>query len=169
MKHGGGTVAFTLAFVLAFLPLGGYKTEKAQEAIARSALDKRQGAEGAVAAETPEKIETAIRNAQKDNANVLVVVDIAGKHRAFPVSGVGEIDKNRITIKKGTFVVVEISVEGSREKIAERFLEMWKHPNTEVDAYLKSYKDPEVMIFFRCGKYNEDITIEVRQVLLIAK
>jgi hypothetical protein len=127
------------------------------------------GAGVAAPPETPEKIGTAIRNAQKDNANVLVVVDIAGKHRAFPVSGLGEVDKNRITIKKGTFVVVEISVEGSREKIAERFLDMWKHPNTEVDAYLKSYKDPEATIFFRCGKYDNDVTFEVRQVLLIAK
>src|SRR5208337_789304 len=36
------------------------------------------GAGVAAPPETPEKIGTAIRNAQKDNANVLVVVDIAG-------------------------------------------------------------------------------------------
>lgn len=116
------------------------------------------GAGIAAPPETPEKIETAIRSAQKDNANVFVVVDIAGKHRAFPVSGLGKVDENRITIKKGTFVVAEISVEGSHEKIAERFLDMWKHPNTEVDAYLKSYKEPEATIFFRYGKYDKDVT-----------
>ncbi len=127
------------------------------------------GAGIAASSQTPQEIETAIRNAQKDTTNVLVVVDAAGKHRAFPVSGLGEVDKNRITIRNGTFMVVEISVEGSHERIAERFLDMWRHPHTDVDAYLQSYKDPAATIFFRYGKYDKDVTFEVRQVLLIAK
>lgn len=144
MKRNAATVAFTLVVVLF-------------------------GAGIAAFPESPERIETAIRSAQKDQANILVVLGADGKHRAFPASGLAQVDKNRITIRKGTFVVVEISVKGSQEKIAERFLDTWKHPNADVDAYLKSYKSPDAEIFFRYGKYDKEVTLEVSQVLLIAK
>jgi len=124
MKHNAATVAFTLVVVLFEVGIAAFP-------------------------ESPERIEAAIRSAQKDQANILVILGADGKHRAFPASGLAQADKNRITVRKGTFVVVEISVKGSREKIAERFLEMWKYPNTDVDAYLKTYKSPDAEIFFR--------------------
>lgn len=122
----------------------------------------------AYAAET-DNIEAAIRKAQKDSSNVLVVLDVADKYHVFPVTGLAEVGKNKITLKKGVFVIGDGEGKGSPDKLAAKFLDEWKNPRKSGNFTAKWDDETKGVISFMHGSLKEDLTLEVKKVLLVSK
>lgn len=116
-------------------------------------------------------IEMTIRKAQKDSANVVVVLDVKDKYYVFPVTGLAEVSKNKITVHKGVFVISEGEGKGTPDKLAVAFLNAWKHPPPKVAGNLTVKQDDETksIILIAHGELKEDLTLEVKKVLLVSK
>jgi hypothetical protein len=121
-------------------------------------------------AETPEDIEAAIRNAQKDATNALVVMDQAGKYAVFPVMGLAEVNKNKVTVKKDSFIFFDGEGKGSPMKVATELASHWKEPPPPRSGDKLTVMDQDgVIATFRYGTLAQDTTVEVKKLFLIVK
>lgn len=120
-------------------------------------------------AQGTDDVEMTIRKAQKDSANVMVVLDVKDKYYVFSVTGLAEVAKNKITIRKGVFVIGEGEGKGSPDKLAVKFLDQWKQPPESGNFTAKWDDETKSVISFAHGGLKEDLKLEVKKVLLVSK
>lgn len=123
---------------------------------------------GTACVQKPEDIEAEIRKAQKDSSTVLVVIDVKDKYHAFPVSGIAEVVKNKVTLKAGTYTIHDATGDYSPREMAEVLINTWKAPPSRADFWMtvdKNLKKASGDI----GTLKQDLTLEVKKILLSAK
>ncbi len=111
-------------------------------------------------------LEARIRAAMGDPANVMVVVDTQDTWAVFPVSGIGEVAANRVTVNAGTFVITDCQGAGSQKKQAAQLLAKWK--SRQGDNYIVVSGGGMQMLTFFFGELKEARTFEVKQIVLPA-
>jgi hypothetical protein len=125
---------------------------------------------GGPLADKPADIEAAIRNAQNDSSNALVVMDVAGKYHVFPVTGLAEVSGNRITVKKGSFAFFNGEGEESPMKVAKELSSKWKEPQpTRGDFSATVDSNAKLVVSFHYQTLDKDMTVEVKQLLMVTK
>ncbi len=110
-------------------------------------------------------LEARIRAAMGDPSNVMVVVDTQDIWAVFPVSGIGEVAANRVTVNAGTFVIADCMGAGSQKKQAAQLLAKWK--SRQGENYIVSGGGMQMLTFF-FGELKEARTFEVKQIVLPA-
>ena len=121
---------------------------------------------GTARAQKPEDIEAEIRKAQKDGSTVLVVMDVKDKYCVFPVSGISEVAKNSVTVKKGTFTILDAKGDYPAAKTARELLAEWKAPTPGGGNIFATVDSDAKGVSGQIGKLKEDLTIEVKKILL---
>jgi hypothetical protein len=125
---------------------------------------------GGPVAGKPTDIERAVRLAQADSANVLVVTEASGKYRAFDATAVGAVAGNRVTLRKGSYGFFDGEGRGKPVKVAAALAERWSPPPDVRGNYVMTADaDANVTLSFRYGSLAAETTIDVAQLLLVAK
>ena len=120
---------------------------------------------------------TEMRVAMADAESVLVVVADSqprpyvprpGHLAVFPVSGITNVDGNRVTVKAGTFVIADMNEVEQPKKVAGELLAKWKSRKGEnLMVVRESGKTMAYTFFF--GELKEDRTFEVNKVIVAGK
>jgi hypothetical protein len=125
--------------------------------------------EGPVATK-PADIERAVRLAQADSANVLVVMESSGKYRAFDATAVGTVSGNRITLRKGSYGFFDVQGNGTPAKIAAALVDRWTPP-PDVRGNYAMTGDPSasVTISFHYGTLAAETTVDIKALVLVGR
>jgi len=116
--------------------------------------------------QTESGLEADIRAAMGNPANVMVVIDVQDSWAVFPVSGIGEVAGNRVTVNAGTFVIADCMGAGSQKKQAAQLLAKWK--SRQGENYIVVSSGGMQMLTFFFGELKEARTFEVKQIVLPA-
>lgn len=111
-------------------------------------------------------LEADIRAAMANPSNVLVIIDTQDSWAVFPVSGIGEVAANSVTVNAGTFVVADCQGAGSQKKQAAQLLAKWK--SRQGENYIVVSSGGMQMLTFFFGELKEARTFEVKKIMLPA-
>jgi hypothetical protein len=91
-----------------------------------------------------------------------------GSMAVFPVSGIANVDGNRVTVKAGTFVIADMNEVEQPKKAAEQLLAKWKSRKGDNLIAVREGRGMVAYTFF-LGELKEDRTFAVVKVVLAAK
>lgn len=128
------------------------------------------GACGGPVATKPADIERAVRLAQADSANVLIVMEPSGRYRAFDATAVGAVTGNRVTLRKGSYGFFDVDGKGAPAKIAADLLDRWTPPPDVRANYVMTADTPaNVTVSFHYGTLAAETIVDVKELLLVGK
>jgi aryl-alcohol dehydrogenase-like predicted oxidoreductase len=94
------------------------------------------------------------------------VIDLKDKYYVFPVSGITNVAKNKVTVKEGSFGIVSAKGDYPAAKTARELLEIWKQPLPGGGNVFAMADSDGRGVSEEIGKLKRALTIEVKKILL---